>query len=148
MLKVKDFDYDLWTTNENGTKRYWAKVRKTGEITEISHDVMKLLRNEEKRTYRHNLSVKNSDQVLSLEYFDDEEKEDWLEDHTWTIEMDTALVEGDFKKMLTPIQLEVFKSCMLDGCGIRKFAREKGISHKAVEKTIAIIKRKFNRYFF
>ena len=52
MLKVKDFDYDLWTTVEDGVKHYWAKVRETGEITEISHEVMVYLRSEEKRIYR------------------------------------------------------------------------------------------------
>ena len=36
---VKEFDYDLRTTVESGTKRYWAKVRATGELTEISHEV-------------------------------------------------------------------------------------------------------------
>ena len=49
MLKVKDFDYDLWTTVEDGVKHYWANVRETGEITEISHEVMVYLRSEEKR---------------------------------------------------------------------------------------------------
>ena len=27
MYKSKEFDYDLWTTTEHGTKHYWARVR-------------------------------------------------------------------------------------------------------------------------
>ena len=26
MYKSKEFDYDLWTTQEGGTKHYWARV--------------------------------------------------------------------------------------------------------------------------
>ena len=27
MYKSKEFDYDLWTTTENGTKHFWARVK-------------------------------------------------------------------------------------------------------------------------
>ena len=38
MYKSKEFDYDLWTTTENGTKHYWARVKATGEVTEAEAD--------------------------------------------------------------------------------------------------------------
>ena len=39
MYKSKEFDYDLWTTQEGGTKHYWARVKATGEVAEISIEV-------------------------------------------------------------------------------------------------------------
>ena len=81
MLKVKDFDYDLWTTVEDGVKHYWAKVRETGEITEISHEVMVYLRSEEKRIYREIVMTRNEGTILSLDIPHDDEKESWFEDH-------------------------------------------------------------------
>ena len=41
MYKSKEFDYDLWTTQEGGTKHYWARVKATGEVAEISIEVMR-----------------------------------------------------------------------------------------------------------
>jgi len=52
MKSLKEFDYDIWTKEENGNKRCFARIKSTGEITEISIEVMRLLRNEEKKLRR------------------------------------------------------------------------------------------------
>ena len=146
MPKVKEFDYDLWTTVEDGEKHYWAKVRSTGEITEISHEVIKYLRAEEKKVYREIESNRNNESVLSLDIPHDDEKESWFEDHGIGMsEMETPLIEEEFRKTLTPIQLEVYQKCMLEGCGIREYARKKNIDHKTIVRIVRSIREKFTK---
>ena len=36
MKTLKEFDYDLWAIEENGRKRYFARIKATGEETEVS----------------------------------------------------------------------------------------------------------------
>ena len=43
MKTLKEFDYDLWAIEENGRKRYFARIKATGEETEVSLEVMRLL---------------------------------------------------------------------------------------------------------
>lgn len=52
MKTLKEFDYDLWATEENGQKRYFARVKATHEETEISLEVMRLLLSQEKQMRR------------------------------------------------------------------------------------------------
>ena len=78
MYKSKEFDYDLWTTQEGGIKRYWARVKATGEVAEISIEIMRCLRTEEKRIYREIETSQQRGSMLSLEFLYDEEKEGWL----------------------------------------------------------------------
>ncbi len=148
MPKVKEFDYDLWTTVEDGRKHYWAKVRSTGEITEISHEVIKYLRAEEKKAYREIEFGRNSESILSLdELHADNEESSWFEDHGIGMsEMETPIMEEEFRKMLTPNQLEIYEQCLLGEYNIRDFARKKGVHHKAVEKSISQIQFKFKKY--
>ena len=44
MKALKEFDYNLWTTEENGVKKYFVGVKATGEVTEVDAEVMKVLR--------------------------------------------------------------------------------------------------------
>ena len=41
-----EFDYDLWTTEDG---KCMVRVKATGETTEVDREVMKMLRNEEKK---------------------------------------------------------------------------------------------------
>ncbi len=50
-----DFDYDLWTTEDG---KYMVRLKRTGEVTEVSHETMKYLRAEEKRVRRSMQSPK------------------------------------------------------------------------------------------
>ena len=145
MPKVKEFDYDLWTTVENGNKHYWAKVRSTGEITEISHEVIKFLRAEEKRTHRENEQSHEREFVYSLEDADDKD-ENWFEDHgVGMSEMETPLMEEEFQKTLTPIQLEVYEECLLGGCEVNEYAMLRNIDRKKIESVVRSIRRKFKK---
>ena len=58
----KEFDYDLWTTEEG---KYMVRVKATGEVTEVGREVMKALRAEEKRMRRS----------FAVESLDDEQVE-------------------------------------------------------------------------
>ena len=50
MKTPNEFDYDLWTAqDEQGKTHYLVRVKQTGEITEVTHDVMKFLRSTEKK---------------------------------------------------------------------------------------------------
>lgn len=53
MKTLKDFDYNLWTTEENGIKKYYVRTKTTGEVTEVDAGVMRLLRSEEKKMRRY-----------------------------------------------------------------------------------------------
>lgn len=44
-----EFDYDLWTTEDG---KCMVRVKATGETTEVDREVMKALRNEEKKLRR------------------------------------------------------------------------------------------------
>ena len=47
MKTLKEFDYDLWAIEENGRKRYFARIKATGEEAEVSLEVMRLLLRQE-----------------------------------------------------------------------------------------------------
>ena len=49
MKTLKEFDYDLWAIEENGGKRYFARIKATGEEAEVSLEVMRLLLRQEKQ---------------------------------------------------------------------------------------------------
>ena len=146
MYKSKEFDYDLWTTDENGVKRYWAKVRSTGEVSEISSDVIKYLRSEEKRLYREYEISKEFGSILSLDVPVNDDKESWFEDHgAGMSEMETSIMEEEFRKTLTPLQLEVYEICILGDCEINEYSKRKNMDRKKIESTVKSIRRKFKK---
>ena len=148
MYKSKEFDYDLWTTTQNGTKHYWARVKATGEVTEISHEVMTFLRAEEKRVYREITAIKKHGSTLSLDVPRGEDKESWFEDHGIGMsEMEIALIEQDFRILLTEEQLDVYVHCILDGETATSYGKRHGKTQQAVTDTIAHIREKAKKYF-
>ena len=56
MKIIREFDYDLWAINDNGRKRFYVRVKETGEEAEVSQEVMRYLMSQEKscagRKYR------------------------------------------------------------------------------------------------
>ena len=106
-----EFDYDLWTTEENGQKHYWARVKRTGEVTEISHDVMKFLRSEEKKIKRDLIDILETGTVLSLDYSHNDEFDSWFQDDLLGVsDMETPVLEKEFTALLTPAQTSVFRN--------------------------------------
>ena len=67
MKTLKEFDYDLWAIEENGRKRYFARIKATGEETEVSLEVMRLLLRQEKQMRREYAKQQTLGPVLSLD---------------------------------------------------------------------------------
>ena len=72
-----EFDYDLWTTEDG---KCMVRVKRTGEVSEVDREVMKVLRAEEKKlrrsygadsTSEDEDGEKYSDSVLSLDALPD-----------------------------------------------------------------------------
>ena len=84
----KEFDYDLWTTEDG---KYMVRIKATGETTEVDHEVMKALRSEEKKLRRsydagtssesEEREEKQSSPILSLDMVTEEDvksSDGWL----------------------------------------------------------------------
>ncbi len=143
------FDYDLWTTGEGEAKRYWTRVRETGEVTEVSLEVMRFLRAEEKKTYREYLKTQGLAPILSIEQSLDEGKEGWFTDNENDKNaVDLKMVIEKFKPLLTPKQLEIFERCMIGGEPVREYAREKGTHHTVILEAIDAIRNKFKIFLY
>ena len=152
----KEFDYDLWTTEDG---KNMVRVKRTGEMTEVDHEVMKILRIEEKRLRRsygektdgdeENAEGKPSNSILSLEALPDEVKIGaWLADpYDFTEEFLLRLEVDAFKKLLTEKQQDVFQSCMINGETYVAYARRKGIREQSVQETARYIKKKAENFF-
>ena len=148
MKTLREFDYDLWTTQEGGTKRYWARVKATGEVAEISIEIMRCLRAEEKRIYREIEASQQRGSMLPLEFLYDEEKEGWLSDYgVGASEMENTLTEEAFRKLLTPAQLSVFNEGLIEGKSQTAYAAIHGISVPVVNKHIHAIRKKAKKFF-
>ena len=148
MFTLKEFDYDLWTTQEGGTKHYWARVRATGEVAEISIEIMRYLRVEEKRIYREIEASRKRGSMLSLEFLYDDEKEGWLSDYgVGASEMENTLTEEALRRLLTPAQLSVFDECIIGGKSLTAYAALHGVSVPMVNKHIQAIRKKAKKFF-
>jgi len=152
MKTLREFDYDLWAVMDNGKKRYFARIKATGEETEISLEVMRLLLSQEKQMRREYAKLKNFGTVLSLDYIRNEEDVDeaaWLLDPRQNIESDLLWedLKDDFCKLLTDIQLSVFNECLIGGKSQTAYSAIHGISVPVVNKHIHAIRKKAN-YFF
>ena len=137
-----------------------VRVKRTGEVCEVSREAMQVLRNEEKKLRRSYASDgvsedeegndKASDAILSLDALpdDDVRSSAWLADPNNQIEM--ALNEiciEDLRKSLSSNQREIFEVVMLGGMGVREYARQKGLNHKTVVEAIASIRKKSKKIF-
>lgn len=140
-----EFDYDLWTTEEG---KYMVRIRSTGEVAEVDRAVMRVLRADEKRNRRASAQGKRLS-VLSLDILPEDIADSrWLADkHDF---MDDVLMNEsicEFQKMLTENQRSAFYAVILQGKGVREYAQEKGINHKSVVETMALIRKKAKKYF-
>lgn len=152
MKTLREFDYDLWATEENGKKRYFARVKATGEETEISLDVMRLLLSQEKQMRREFAKKKKIGTVLSLDAICDSGEVDessWLLDSQQSIEVDLLWedLKDDFGKMLTDNQLSIFNECIIDGKSVIEYASEHDVARRSVYNSIELIRKKAKKYF-
>lgn len=150
MYKNKKFDYDLWTTNDEGVKRYWVRIRATQEVVEVDLKTLRFLRAEEKKIYRAIEEARNNaGTVLSYEVFEDEEVSgEWLIDEK---DLETqVLMQSEIDavvKTLTPKQFWVYKNCILEGMELREFARKNNLSYSTVKDIRDAIRKKFQKNF-
>lgn len=150
MYKNKKFDYDLWTTNDEGVKRYWVRIRATQEVVEVDLKTLRFLRAEEKKIYRTIEDARNNaGTVLSYEVFEDEEiSGEWLIDEK---DLETqVLMQSEIDavvKTLTPKQFWVYKNCILEGMELREFARKNNLSYSTVKDIRDAIRKKFQKNF-
>lgn len=153
MKTLKEFDYDLWAIEENGHKRYFARVKATGEETEIDITVMRLLLSQEKQMRREYEKRQTVGTVLSLDtVFSSEELDTsaWLIDKNQDIETEFLVksIQDEFMKNLTPNQAKIFRACMVDKVPIREYARRNGLDFSSVRETVTAIRKKFKKYYF
>lgn len=150
MYKNKKFDYDLWTTNDDGVKRYWVRIRATQEVVEVDLKTLRFLRAEEKKIYRAIEDARNNaGTVLSYEIFEDEDTSgEWLIDEK---DLETqVLMQSEIDavvKTLTPKQFWVYKNCILEGMELREFARKNNLSYSTVKDIRDAIRKKFQKNF-
>lgn len=149
MKTLKDFDYDLWTTEENGIKKYYVRAKSTREVTEVDAGVMRLLRSEEKKMRRYIKEQNILGTPLSLDSHTDETVEGtWLADsYDLNEDVQTAIMEDDFNYSLSPLQRAVYEYCIKNNGSPSAFADDKGITKQAVSNTLRKIRKKAKDFF-
>ena len=152
MKTLKEFDYDLWAIEENGRKRCFARIKATGEETEVSLEVMRLLLRQEKQMRREYAKQQTIGPVLSLDAIcnrGDMNESVWLMDTRQSIDSDllTAELADAFCKTLTDSQRSIFTECLIEGKSQTAYAAEHGISVPMVNKQIRAIRGKAKIYF-
>ena len=151
-----EFDYDLWTTEDG---KCMVRVKATGETTEVDREVMKMLRNEEKklrRSYDPSGSSASGDEeetqpstILSLDAVpeDDVKSSGWLADkEDFTDGVLTKLVIQDFRATLNSIHLAIFDQCLLGDKTIRAFAEEYGLRKSTVWDIANALRKNFKKF--
>lgn len=152
-----EFDYDLWTTEDG---KCMVRVKKTGEVSEVNRDVMRVLRAEEKRIRRsygfgntsedEDSAEKIPDTVLSLDAMpeDDVKSAAWLVDSSDFIkEAELKMLEMELMQTLTLLQLDVYKACIMDGQTPTAYAKEHNMKRQSVNDVITLIRKKAKKYF-
>ena len=151
-----EFDYDLWTTEDG---KCMVRVKRTGEVTEVDHEVMKILRREEKqlrRSYGSSTeqegeeSENPADSILSLDALPDDEvnSSSWLADPFNNVEeLITQIKERELICILTSKQRDLYFALTRGGISLREYARRKGVSVKAAYDIKVAIQRKFEKIF-
>ncbi len=150
-----EFDYDLWTTEDG---KCMVRVKLTGEVTEVDHEVMKILRREEKQLRRsmQGAPIPGCEEtgetatILSLDFVSYDGGEDmspaWLEDPERIEDRVLAdMMERELLATLTPKQIDVYEECLMGGKKLREYAREKGLNVRAVFDAKSSIQKKFQK---
>lgn len=148
MYKNKEFDYDLWTTETDGEKKYWVRVRNTNEVVEVNIETMRFLRNQEKRLYR-DISDSN-DTILSLDVLNekDERTEEWLIDkYCFEDDILFEIIEEEFLKILTKHQREIFFNVIKNDESRACFARKNDVCFRTITRHIEMIRKKYKKFF-
>ena len=152
-----EFDYDLWTTEDG---KFMVRVKLTGEVTEVDHEVMKILRREEKQLRRslQGAPIPGCEEtgetatILSLDFVSYDGGEDmspaWLESsENIENEVMIQLLETELKRSLTEKQLNFYEECLMGGISVSEYARQHNISAKAARDMKIAIQKKYKNIF-
>jgi len=147
-----EFDYDLWTTEDG---KCMVRVKRTGEVSEVDREVMKMLRAEEKRIRRAMPATKDNDDdetatLLSLDTRPEDENREapWMEDpFDFTEEVAFKEIERKFYASLTEIQREIYDGVIFGKVRPSQFAKSKGVSASSVSQHISAIRKRAKKYF-
>ena len=150
-----EFDYDLWTTEDG---KCMVRVKITGEVTEVDREVMKALRAEEKRirralrsnegTVKDGIAHQTRTFSLSAVSENELEKSDWLVDPTSDFaNVEARLFVESAMEMLSPLEQEIFSSCLLGEMPIRQFAERNGMRKSTAWDMANSIRKKFQEIF-
>lgn len=169
---VKGFDYDL-SRSEDG--RCWARVRATGELVEISEEVMRELRREEKKEYRFQMTLEQRKEEskkaetdfdsadaepeedidtvyciqhpLPLEGSESDEKCNCWDESPINIEGDVIGLNlaEQLVSLLTPKQKDCFVCCVIMGESKSDYAKRTGISARRVTTIFRQIQQKLKK---
>lgn len=139
-----------------------VRVKRTGEISEVDREVMRILRAEEKRLRRSKQGVpisgtegKTTEErasVLSLNYVSYEGCEDsepyWLIDPS---SMEESIMfwmsEKAFRASLTPKQLDIYLNCIIGGQSKIKYAAANNMQRQSVYNAAELIRKKAENFF-
>ena len=135
-----------------------VRVKITGEVTEVKREVMKALRAEEKRIRRALMSnegtakdgTEHQPRIFSLSAVSENEmeKSDWLVDPTSDFSnVEARLFVESAMEMLSPLEKEIFSSCLLEGMPIRQFAERKGMRKSTAWDIANSIRKKLQEIF-
>ena len=119
----------------------------TGEETEVSLEVMRLLLRQEKQMRREYAKQQTIGPVLSLDAIRDGGSMDesaWLLDTRQRIDSEvlTAELADAFCKTLTDSQRSIFRECLIEGKSQSAYAAEHGMTRQSVHDAIALIRKK------
>ena len=150
MYKNKKFDYDLWTTNDNGIKRYWVRIRATQEVVEVDLETLRFLRTEEKKLnrYRENM-LKNNITLHSYDAYDTDYISSVLlwENIDFEEHIISEFLVKNFLDTLTEKQYDVYVCVLKEGEKLTSYAQRKNTTYQNVQNTINGIKKKFKIFF-
>lgn len=151
MKIIREFDYDLWAINDNGRKRFYVRVKETGEEAEVSQEVMRYLMSQEKKLRREKIQ-KDYGTILSVDtLICDEDMCDsrWFADNTQTVETDIIFEEmaAEFADTLTPLQRSVFYECMLGDKTFARYGTEHNMKKQSVYDIVGFIRKKQKNFW-
>lgn len=146
-----EFDYDLWTTVENGKKRYWTRVKASGEVAEVNEEIFRYMNNEDKKIRRQ---ISDANDVTGTIYSLDAANEDGITildslrdsfDLEQTVEIETLI--KNFKESLTEHQKDFFVEVIEQGDSLSAFGRAHGITRIAAHHLEKKVTEKLKRFY-
>ncbi len=150
-----DFDYDIWK-DENGL--YFVRVKRTGEITQVSEEVVRELWLELYRMSRYCLNTTFIDadgckrsRIVSLDEARDSDTDDsdscFVGSENPYDAVENEMMESTFLKVLTPKQRRIYELRFKMRLSISECANRLGVSSRNVDKLIRLIRNKAKRFF-